>query len=553
MKNLNYYFLSALAIFFLSLAYMTHQQRGGIITNQDACNEELQETAMMNNIMGAAPAAVHLGEQVPQNQDVENTAEETQEAPKPTIVAAKRVPKNPFKEKKYQDTVAIITGKMLGKKDRRIKFKPLVNELASTESQRISVKDDKTFEGEIVLKESGYYKMYYRSKKYLVYLTPGDKLDITFDPESDDKIVYGGTSAGINTYLLRKDQYDDDNSLARRELYKMPYNEFKDSVEVERKIKEDYLFSYIKNIDEVPAKFVGYEMADIEMEWANQYLDYKKLHPKYAPSDYESMDRFNYNFVKELNLRNSHLLVLKSFEDFIEDYFDMKADPKVDAQVPASLSGAVISERHRIKYDYIKEQFSSSAVRDYLRTKVVLSLIGEDGTPTMNPLIMQFRSDVKNKDYRKLVNDKYVKYAMIDDGSLAPDFEGVTIDGRVVRLSDFEGKYLYIDVWATWCGPCKHELPYFEILKEEYRGRNIEFISVSIDKSRFAWENMVREKNMQGHQLFVNGDFDSNFAALYSVKAVPQFILIDPQGQIIDLTARHPSGRVREDLAMLNL
>jgi len=554
MKNLNYYFLSALAIFFVSLTYMTHQQRGEVITNQDSCDEELMETAVVENTMSLSLATMIQGTEMPQNQDVEQPEDKKNETSKSAFVAAKHVPSNPFKEKKYKDTVAVISGKILGKSERRLKFKPLVNGLSTAESQRISVNSDKTFEGEIALTESGYYRMYYRSKKYLVYLTPGDKLEVTFDPDNDDKVVYGGTSAGINTYLLRKDKYDDDNSLARRKLYKMPYDEFKDSIAAERKIKEDYLWSYIKNIDEVPAKFVGYELEDVKMEWANQYIDYKKLHPKYMPNDYESMEKFSFGFTKELDLKNDHLLVLTSFENFIDDYLNLKTDDKIEAQVPGNpLSGAVISEKHRLKYDYIKKYFKGSDIRNYLRTKVVLSLLGEDGTPTMNPIIMQFRKDIKNKDYRKLVNDKYIKYAIIDDGGIAPDFQGVTRDGRMVSLSDFEGKYVYIDVWATWCGPCKHELPYFEQLKEEYRGRNIEFVSVSIDKSRFAWENMVREKNMQGHQLFVNGDFDSNFAGLYSIKAVPQFILIDPQGQIINLTARHPSGRVREDLAMLNL
>jgi len=554
MKNLNYYFLSALAIFFVSLTYMTHQQRGEVITNQDSCDEELMETAVVENTMSLSLATMIQGTEMPQNQDVEQPEDKKNETSKSAFVAAKHVPSNPFKEKKYKDTVAVISGKILGKSERRLKFKPLVNGLSTAESQRISVNSDKTFEGEIALSESGYYRMYYRSKKYLVYLTPGDKLEVTFDPDNDDKVVYGGTSAGINTYLLRKDKYDDDNSLARRKLYKMPYDEFKDSIAAERKIKEDYLWSYIKNIDEVPAKFVGYELEDVKMEWANQYIDYKKLHPKYMPNDYESMEKFSFGFTKELDLKNDHLLVLTSFENFIDDYLNLKTDDKIEAQVPGNpLSGAVISEKHRLKYDYIKKYFKGSDIRNYLRTKVVLSLLGEDGTPTMNPIIMQFRKDIKNKDYRKLVNDKYIKYAIIDDGGIAPDFQGVTRDGRMVSLSDFEGKYVYIDVWATWCGPCKHELPYFEQLKEEYRGRNIEFVSVSIDKSRFAWENMVREKNMQGHQLFVNGDFDSNFAGLYSIKAVPQFILIDPQGQIINLTARHPSGRVREDLAMLNL
>jgi len=554
MKNLNYYFLSALAIFFVSLTYMTHQQREEVITNQDSCDEELMETAMVENTMSLSLATMIQGTEIPQNQNIEQPEDKKNETSKSAFVAAKRVSSNPFKEKKYKDTVAVISGKILGKSERRLKFKPLVNGLSTAESQRISVNSDKTFEGEIALSESGYYRMYYRSKKYLVYLTPGDKIEVTFDPDNDDKVVYGGTSAGINTYLLRKDKYDDDNSLARRKLYKMPYNEFKDSIAAERKIKEDYLWSYIKNIDEVPAKFVGYELEDVKMEWANQYIDYKKLHPKYMPNDYESMEKFSFGFTKELDLKNDHLLVLTSFENFIDHYLNLKTDDKIEAQVPGNpLSGAVISEKHRLKYDYIKKYFKGSDIRNYLRTKVVLSLLGEDGTPTMNPIIMQFRKDIKNRDYRKLVNDKYIKYAIIDDGGIAPDFQGVTRDGRMVSLSDFEGKYVYIDVWATWCGPCKHELPYFEQLKEEYRGRNIEFVSVSIDKSRFAWENMVREKNMQGHQLFVNGDFDSNFAGLYSIKAVPQFILIDPQGQIIDLTARHPSGRVREDLAMLNL
>jgi len=577
MKKLTYYFLSALALFFLSLTYMTHQQRekADTLVEETPCDtpivyetaiqtesELTEQTKNETTTLAEATEQKELNgpflkdyastlaelevketksEATPKKEEVAKQREvngpflkdyasvleepvvekqESKPKPKPTFVAAKRVPKNPFKEKRYKDSIAVITGKILGKRTSRIKIKKKADELSKWESKSFKVsKDDKTFGGEIVLHESGYYKIYYRSKKYFIYLTPGDSLDITFDPESEEKVVYGGTSAGINTYLAKRDQYDDDNSIARRKMYRLPYDVFKDTIEVERKIKEEFLWSYVKDIESVPAKFVGYELAHIEFEWANQYLDYKELHPKYAPNDFESMDKFSYRFAKKLDLRTDDLLALDSFEDFIERYLDQKADPKINSQVVGSdISGIVISERHRLKYNYVADYFKGKDIRNYLRTKVVLHLIGEDGTPTMNPVLLQFRKDVKNDDYRKLVDDKYSKYAMIDAGSFA-----------------------------------KHEQPYFDQLREEYRGRNIEFLSVSIDKSRFAWENMVRNKNMQGHQLFIHGDFDSNFAALYSVKAVPQFILIDPQGQIIDLTARHPSGRVREDLAMLNL
>ncbi len=558
MKKLTYYFLSALALFFISLTYMTHQHREEVTTilQDEPCNSPIETVAQEEKITPKLVETEIIAAEQEKTVEPKETVTKKQEAPpKPTFVAAKHAPKNPFKEKKYKDSIVVITGEILGKRTNRIKVRKRVDDLSDTESIRFKVsKKDKTFSGKVVLHESGYYRLYYRSKKYMMYLTPGDSLHITFDPDSEEGVVYSGTSAGINTYLAKRDQYDDDNSLARRKLYRMPYTEFRDTIAVERKVKEEFLWSYVKDINEVPAKFVGFELAHIAFEWANQYLDYQEQHPKYAPNDFESMDKFNYKFVKKLDLKTNDLLYLESFEQFITRYLDIKADPRVDAQVVGSdINGIVISERHRLKYNFVREYFKGKKIRNYLRTKVVLNLIGEDGTPTMNPVLLKFRDDVKNEDYRELVDEKYAKYAMIDAGSFAPDFEGVTINNRKVRLSDFSGKYVYIDVWATWCGPCKHEQPYFEKLKEEYKGRNIEFISISIDKSRFAWENMIREKNMQGHQLFINGDFDSNFASLYSVKAVPQFILIDPQGQIIDLTARHPSGRVREDLAMLNL
>ncbi len=523
MKRLIYGFV--LAIFFLTLSTCQYQDKAKI-SAKDA----------------PAPSATETSQEIKQPE------------PEAQFVAARKAPINPFKEKKYEDSIVTITGKILGKSDRKIKFRKKVNDLSYNKSKSFKVdKESKTFQGELVLKESGYYILYYRSKKYSIYLTPGDHLDITFDPDNPNGVMYVGNNAAINTYLAQKNDFDKDISLSKRTLFKLKYYSFLDSIAEERKAKEEFLWSFIKDDDSVPSRFVGYELADIKFQWANQQLSYRNNHLKYNPEDFESLDKFNYKFIKKLDLKNDHLLVLDNFTDFIEDYIDAQTSGARHQVAGNPLSGYVITEKYTLKYDAVDEHFKGSGIKDYLRTKIVKELITEDGTPTMNPLILKFRADVENEDYRELVDDKYTKYAMIDDGSIAPDFKGTTVDGRVVKLSDFAGKYVYVDVWATWCGPCKHELPYFDRLKEEYRGRNIEFLSVSIDKSRFAWEQMVRNNNMQGNQIFVHGDWGSDFAALYDIRAVPQFILIDPQGQIIQLSARHPSGRIREDLAMLNL
>ncbi len=67
-----------------------------------------------------------------------------------------------------------------------------------------------------------------------------------------------------------------------------------------------------------------------------------------------------------------------------------------------------------------------------------------------------------------------------------------------MSLSDLKGKYVYIDVWATWCGPCNAEIPHLKKLEEEFEGRNICFVSISCDDSRNAWERFVQVKQLGG-------------------------------------------------------
>jgi thiol-disulfide isomerase/thioredoxin len=118
----------------------------------------------------------------------------------------------------------------------------------------------------------------------------------------------------------------------------------------------------------------------------------------------------------------------------------------------------------------------------------------------------------------------------------------------MVALEDMRGKYVYIDVWATWCGPCKTEIPYLKKLEEEMHDRNIVFVSVSVDDSREDWENMVRDKELGGIQLFGGAGWNSSITEDYNIRGIPRFILIDRDGMIIDATAPRPSGNIKEVL-----
>ncbi len=128
-------------------------------------------------------------------------------------------------------------------------------------------------------------------------------------------------------------------------------------------------------------------------------------------------------------------------------------------------------------------------------------------------------------------------------GQPSPTFSYPDINGKVRSLDEFKGNYVYVDVWATWCGPCKVEIPYLKELEHEYAGKKITFVALSIDtqENKSKWEKMVAERNLDGVQLLADKDWDSQFIQDYRITGIPRFILIDPNGKIISHDAPRPS------------
>ncbi|GAA3655753.1 TlpA family protein disulfide reductase [Flavivirga jejuensis] len=116
--------------------------------------------------------------------------------------------------------------------------------------------------------------------------------------------------------------------------------------------------------------------------------------------------------------------------------------------------------------------------------------------------------------------------------------------GGTTSLADLKGKYVYVDVWATWCGPCKKEIPDLKKVEKLYHGKNIEFVSISIDNEgqHDAWRKMVTDKELGGIQLLADKNWQSDFVTGYGIKGIPRFILIDPVGNVVNADAPRPSS-----------
>ncbi len=136
-------------------------------------------------------------------------------------------------------------------------------------------------------------------------------------------------------------------------------------------------------------------------------------------------------------------------------------------------------------------------------------------------------------------------------GNRSPEFNNYqNYAGGTSSLKDYKGSYVYIDVWATWCGPCKYEIPFLEKIEKEYHDKNIKFVSLSIDakSDESKWREMIKDKNMSGIQLLADKDYESQFITDYFIYGIPRFILIDPQGNIVNYDAPRPSEEKLKDL-----
>ncbi len=127
-------------------------------------------------------------------------------------------------------------------------------------------------------------------------------------------------------------------------------------------------------------------------------------------------------------------------------------------------------------------------------------------------------------------------------GMMAPDFTFSDRDGKSYRLSDMRGKVVYIDCWATWCGPCCREIPFLEKRVAEYKGNDkVRFISISVDSNKQAWMKKLDKDKPEWEQFIVNAEENKVMSKAYGIAGIPRFILINADGTIADGDAFRPS------------
>lgn len=176
--------------------------------------------------------------------------------------------------------------------------------------------------------------------------------------------------------------------------------------------------------------------------------------------------------------------------------------------------------------------------------------VDEMNKKQLKPEFIKFQTEIIDA-----ISQQFMQYYQMQNKSkamnntVAPDFEYTNYKGGTTKLSSFKGKYVYIDVWATWCGPCRAEIPSLKKVEEEFHNKNIVFLSLSIDKitDTEKWKNFVKEKSLGGVQLLADKDWSSSFVQALDINSIPRFILVGPDGKIVNADAPRPSSPALTD------
>ena len=134
-------------------------------------------------------------------------------------------------------------------------------------------------------------------------------------------------------------------------------------------------------------------------------------------------------------------------------------------------------------------------------------------------------------NYRKEIAEKKIRAERMKIGAIAPAFEARDIKNKIIKPANFKGKILILDFWASWCGPCRQEIPHLKKYYEEFKDKGVEFLSVSIDSKKEAWLKAMKEENMPWKQGWVL-DAGKEVMDTYQFSGIPFILIIDKEGKI---------------------
>lgn len=357
---------------------------------------------------------------------------------------------------------------------------------------------------------------YFRLGRNILYLTPGDKLETVVDYNDQSKSTFNGIGAEANNYLVNTPFPKAGSFLEAGKNLKQSPQETLAGIEDAAAKRARQLAA----VSEVSPEFRRLEEARIKADVLNSLADVVP----YA------------GISKKVSNAQTYIQAFNSAADSLKtacqkNFIDASL---LKLAVYRDVAGRMVKDSPL--------NADAQKIKDYYTASGLVNDMNHEGDKASLLSYTKSFDSIKTVAYRNAVKAYLQHLLRFGKGDLAADFTATDISGEKVSLSSLKGKVIYVDIWATWCGPCLAEMPKLDEVKARYKDNaNIVFLSLSIDDDNqlTKWKQNVTERKANGYQWQIN----RNKLNAYNITTIPRTLLIDKDFKIVSMSAPLPSAK----------
>ncbi|GGG91798.1 hypothetical protein GCM10011416_05630 [Polaribacter pacificus] len=375
----------------------------------------------------------------------------------------------------------------------------------------------------------------YDFRMIYLYLQPGDSLHLTVDV-NDIKNTYNFTGENAaQSIFVNQEEYRFNNYKSK--FLRNYYNLVNRGPDEYKQIADELYQNKLAFLDDFSSShklsddLIAFYKADYKATNVGSKINYPAMHASYTNKEETVLPEDYYNFLETVKLDGSISKHGTGYFYNLRTYLKKKYDfeKSSNKEIPEF-------------YDWLETELSEKNRYEYM----AYALPGDFSKKVYD----HFDSNSPYPEMAKAVRIKYKDSEGMLEGSQVPNILFEDTNGGKVALNDLQNQYVYIDLWATWCGPCIKEIPYLQKVEKAYHGKNIRFVSVSVDseKDKEKWKKFVKDKSLKGTQLYADSVAHNIIKKVFRVNTIPRFILLDTRGKVVSANAPKPSDSKLIDL-----